>query len=50
MQFFRPAKEIDPVYASTLKEVAKKGVEVIVAGTAITPRGIIIDREIPFEI
>ena len=50
VQFFRPAKEIDPVYASTLKEVAKKGVEVIVAGTTITPRGIIIDREIPFEI
>lgn len=50
VHFFRPAKEIDPVYAAALREVADQGVEVFVVGTTITPQGITIDRELPFEI
>jgi len=50
VDFFRPAREIDPEYAAALREVADQGVNVFVVGTTITPEGITIDKELPFEI
>lgn len=38
--FFRPASEIDPMYAATLAEAAAGGVEILAYGAAVSPRGI----------
>lgn len=44
---FRPAHEIDPVYAATLKEAIASGVQVIALGCTVTPTSITVDRRLP---
>jgi sugar fermentation stimulation protein A len=45
---FRPAHEIDPVYAKKLKTAADSGVEVMVYGTKIDETRISLSNKIPF--
>ncbi|KPC34303.1 Sugar fermentation stimulation protein -like protein [Pseudomonas syringae pv. cilantro] len=40
----RPAKEIDPAYASALREAVDAGVQVLAYGVQLTPEQIFIDR------
>ena len=47
---FRPAEDIDPVYASTLREAVRAGVEVLVYQARVTPETISIARPLEFEI
>ena len=47
---FAPAKNIDPVYAETLKKAIDHGVEVIPLMVNVSPERIDIVKEIPFEI
>ncbi len=44
---FRPAAHIDPLYARTLAEVSKKGVEIMAYQTEIGPESIIVTTPIP---
>ncbi len=44
---FRPAAHIDPLYAQTLAEVDRKGVEILAYQAEITPESIIINTKIP---
>jgi sugar fermentation stimulation protein A len=44
---FRPAVHIDPLYAETLTEVSKKGVQVLAYQTEIGPESIIVNKQIP---
>lgn len=45
---FGPAKEVDPVYAATLKEAYENGVEIIPLIADVSPEEINIKKEIPF--
>jgi sugar fermentation stimulation protein A len=42
----RPAHEIDPTYAKTLRRAVARGVEVIAYGCSVTPRRIVLGRRI----
>lgn len=44
---FRPAAHIDPLYAKTLAEVNKKGVQILAYQAEILPESIIIQKSIP---
>ena len=44
---FRPAAHIDPLYAGTLAEVSKKGVQILAYQAEILPESIIMQRSIP---
>ena len=44
---FRPASEIDPVYAETMYEVQKKGVIVLAYRATVTPESVTITGRIP---
>ncbi len=44
---FRPAAHIDPLYAKTMAEVNKKGVEILAYQTEIGPESIIVNTPIP---
>lgn len=47
---FAPAKDIDPNYAKTLKDVFENGVEVIPAQVKVSPEGIEFHRILPFDL
>ena len=47
---FAPAKEIDPLYTSTLKRAYEKGVEIIPMQVQVTPEKIELLKELPFEL
>ena len=47
---FRPAAHIDPLYAKTLAEVHRKGVQVLVYQAEVLPQGIRIVGTLPFSI
>ena len=47
---FLPAYDIDPVYASLLKDAHDKGMEVLVYQTAISPSEIIVDKKLGFSL
>jgi len=49
-KIFRPAVQIDPVYAAALKEVAKQGVKVLVYQAAVKPSGIEVENSLPFSL
>ena len=44
---FRPAAHIDPVYAETLTEVLKKGVQILAYRVELSPEQIIVQNSIP---
>ena len=44
---FRPAAHIDPLYAKTLAEVSKKGVQILAYQADIRPESIIVQKSIP---
>lgn len=44
---FKPAAHIDPVYAQTLAEVSKKGVQILAYQADISPERIIVQNSIP---
>lgn len=44
---FRPATHIDPLYAETLAEVSKKGVQILAYQAEILPESIIMQQSIP---
>ena len=44
---FRPAAHIDPVYAETLAEVLKKGVQILAYRAELSPEQIIVQNSIP---
>ncbi|RUM40843.1 MAG: DNA/RNA nuclease SfsA [Desulfocapsa sp.] len=44
---FRPAAHIDPLYAKTLSEVARKGVQILAYQAEVTPEAIEIRKSIP---
>jgi len=44
---FKPAAHIDPLYAKTLAEVARKGVQILAYRTEIGPESITIQKSIP---
>ncbi len=46
---FKPAAEIDPIYAKTLKKVWQHGVEVLVYQAQVTPEEINITGKLPFS-
>ena len=47
---FSPAADIDPLYASTLKEVVKKGVEIMVYQAHVTPDSIDVATSLPVKL
>ncbi|WP_366658257.1 DNA/RNA nuclease SfsA [Fodinicurvata sp. EGI_FJ10296] len=47
---FRPAADIDPVYAATLSRVAEQGVEIVCYACRIAVGGITVDRRLPVVI
>jgi sugar fermentation stimulation protein A len=47
--FFRPAVHIDPLYAKTLAQVHRQGVQVLVYQADVRPEGIRIVRSLPFS-
>ncbi len=47
---FRPADEIDPLYAQTLREVVGQGVEALAWGGEITTRAITLTRPLPVDL
>ncbi len=47
---FRPAAHIDPVYAQTLAEVSKKGVQILAYRAELSPEQIIVQDSIPYVI
>ncbi len=48
VSIFAPAKQIDPDYAASLKNVFEKGVEIIPVQAEVSPHKIEITRELPF--
>ncbi len=46
---FRPAIEIDPLYANTLREVVAKGVEVLAYQAQLTPESVVLVTSIPVK-
>jgi sugar fermentation stimulation protein A len=46
---FGPAKEIDPAYAESLHKAVDAGVEIIAMMAKVTPEGITLIKELPFE-
>jgi len=50
IQYFRPATEIDPLYAETLAHACKNGVEALAYGVDISPSEIVLARQIPVNI
>jgi sugar fermentation stimulation protein A len=49
VKFFSAAREIDPVYAETLDEAVRKGVEVMVAQAKVSPDHIEFHQMLPVE-
>ena len=49
-KLFRPADDIDSVYGKTLRQVSKKGVEILVCGAKVGPKEIVINRTLPFQL
>jgi sugar fermentation stimulation protein A len=47
---FAPADRIDPVYGETLREVTKKGVEILVCQARVRPEEIRIDKGMPYRL
>ncbi len=47
---FRPAEDIDPVYAKTLVEAHHLGVEIMVYTARVTPNEISVDYRLPFQL
>ena len=47
---FRPANEIDPLYADTLKQAVGVGVEVFALRAAITPESVELQHPLPVEL
>ncbi len=47
---FRPADEVDAVYAAALKSAVKAGVKVVALGCTLTAAGITVDRRLPVVI
>ncbi|PLX15898.1 MAG: hypothetical protein C0599_16085 [Salinivirgaceae bacterium] len=47
---FGPARDIDPAYAQSLEKAVSAGVEVIAMMAKVTPEGINLVKEIPFEL
>jgi len=47
---FRPAHEIDPAYGQELKNVAERGVEILVYDVFMDLEGISINKPIPYEL
>jgi sugar fermentation stimulation protein A len=47
---FRPAAHIDPLYAKTLSEVHRKGVQILVYQADVRPEGIRIVGSLPFSL
>lgn len=47
---FRPADEIDPEYAAALRQVARRGVEVLAYSVAVTPRSLMLSRRLEVEL
>jgi sugar fermentation stimulation protein A len=47
VDYFRPARHIDPLYAKTLVDVAAAGVLVLAYQAEVTPDGITITRKLP---
>lgn len=47
---FAPATEIDPVYAQTLQQVAKKGVQVLAYLAEVTPEAVTVTRQVPVHL
>ncbi|KAF1021437.1 MAG: Sugar fermentation stimulation protein A [Pseudomonas sp.] len=43
----RPAEEIDPAYASALREAKLAGVEVLAYGVRVTPQDVCVERRLP---
>lgn len=50
VEMFAPAHLIDPVYAQTLKEAHKAGVEIFPLQCSVSPQGIEIFRVLPFNL
>ena len=50
VEIFSPAKSIDPEYAKLLTEAKNSGVEVIVYQAEVTPKHIVLVRELPIEL
>ena len=44
---FRPAAHIDPLYAKTLAEVSKKGVQILAYQAEVSPESILVQKAIP---
>ena len=44
---FRPAAEIDPIYADTLRMVSRAGVQILAYQASVTPEAIEIERRLP---
>ncbi len=47
---FRPAAAIDPLYAQTLGEAHRAGVDILVYQTEISPDEIVVSRALPFSL
>ena len=50
VEIFAPARSIDPEYSKTLAKAYENGVEVIPVQAKVTPEGINISKELPFEL
>ena len=50
VEIFAPAKDIDPMYAQTLKAAYAEGVEIIPLRVSVSPLEIRIEKELPFEL
>lgn len=45
-----PADEIDPAYASALRDAVGRGVETFALGVRVSPRGLAVERELPVRL
>ena len=50
VEIFAPAEEIDPNYASTLREAVAAGVELIAMQATVTPDKIELSKKLPVEL
>lgn len=50
VEIFAPAKEIDPVYAESLKKAYQKGVEIIPVQVKVAPEKITFSKILPFDL
>ncbi|MCG8411557.1 MAG: DNA/RNA nuclease SfsA [Bacteroidales bacterium] len=50
VDIFAPAKEIDPEYAKTLIWAYNKGIEIIPIQAIVSPRKIVLGKQLPFEL